>query len=73
MAAAPGDDIQQQLATLLGRKSVGQIRKTNTTPPQISVVGVDAAITGKNHDAAAQDFRRMSERYPGVSAKCNDV
>ena len=73
MAAAPGDDIQQQLATLLGRKSVGQIRKTNTTPPQISVVDVAAAITGKSHDAAAQDFRRMSERYPDVSAKCTDV
>ena len=55
MAAAPGDDIQQQLATLLGRKSVGQIRKTNTTPPQISVVEVAAAITGKSHDAAAQE------------------
>jgi hypothetical protein len=24
-------------------------------------------------DAAAQDFRRVSERYPDVSAKCTDV
>ena len=39
----------------------------------ISVVDVAAVITGKNHDAAAQDFRRVSERYPDVSAKCTDV
>ena len=41
--------------------------------PQICVIDVAAVITGKNHDAAAQDFRRMSERYPDVSSKCTDV
>ena len=37
------------------------------------MVDVAAAITSENHDAAAQDFRRMSERYPDVNAKCTDV
>ena len=49
------------------------IRKTDETPPRIYVMNVAALITGKNHDAAAQDFRRMSERYPDVSAKCTDA
>ena len=65
--------LSKQLAALLGRESVCQIRKTATVPPQISVVDVAAAITGKSHDAAAQDFRRMSKKYPDVSAKCTDV
>ena len=73
MAASSGDDILAQLAALLGRESVCQIRKTATVPPQISVVDVAAAIRGKSHDAAAQDFRRMSKKYPDVSAKCTDV
>ena len=61
-----------QLAALLGREAV-QIRKTDETPPRAAVIDVAALITGKNHDAAVQDFRRMSRRYPGVSAKCIDV
>ena len=65
-------DVQQQLAALLGRE-VKQLRITDDDPPYISVVDVAAVITDKNHDAAAQDFRRMSERYPDVSAKCTDV
>ena len=65
-------EIQEQLSRLLGRE-VKQLRITDDDPPYISVVDVAAVITGKNHDAAAQDFRRMSERYPDVSAKCTDV
>ena len=65
--------LSKQLAALLGRESVCQIRKTATVPPQISVVDVAAAITGKSHDAAAQDFRRMSMKYHDVNAKCTDV
>ena len=73
MAATSRDDIPRQLAALLGRESVCQIRKTDTVPPQISVIDVAATITGKSQDAAAQDFRRMSKKYPDVSAKCTDV
>ena len=73
MAASSGDDILAQLAALLGRESVCHIRKTDTVPPQVSVIDVAATITGKSHDAAAQDFRRMSKKYPDVSAKCTDV
>ena len=65
-------DVQQQLAALLGRE-VKQLRITDDDPPYISVVDVAAVITGKNHDAAAQDFRRVPEKYPDVSAKCTDV
>ena len=72
MAASSGDDILAQLAALLGRESVCHIRKTDTVPPQVSVIDVAAAITGKSQDAAAQDFRRMS-KVPDIDAKCIDV
>ena len=73
MAASSGDDILAQLAALLGRESVCHIRKTDTAPPQVNVIDVAAAITGKSHDAAAQDFRRMTKKCLGISAKCTDV
>ena len=44
------------------------IRKTDETPQRIYVINVAALITGKNHDAAAQDFSRMRKRYHDVSA-----
>ena len=69
MAAAPGDDIHQQLATLLIRESVVQIRKTNTTPPQISVVDVDAVITGKGRDLRCAPDSTRARALPGSSRK----
>ena len=72
MGASSGEDLPMQLAVLLGREAV-QLRRTDETPPRVAVVDVAALITGKNHDAAAQDFRRMSEKYPDISAKCTDV
>ena len=47
MAASSRDDIPRQLAALLGRESVCQIRKTDTVPPRISVIDVVEAITGQ--------------------------
>ena len=64
---------QRQLAVLFLCREVKQLRTADAYPPYISVIDVAAAITGKNHDAAAQDFRRLPERYPDVSAKCTDV
>ena len=52
------------VAALLRRESVCQIRKAATVPPEIGAVDVAAAITAKSHDAAAQDFRRMSKNTP---------
>ena len=46
MAASSGDDIPTQLAALLGGRTV-QIRKTNESPPRISVIDVVEAITGQ--------------------------
>ena len=64
-------DVQKKLSAFLGRE-VKQVRKTDETPPRVSVVDVAAVITGKDHNAAAQDLRRMSEKYPEVNAKCID-
>ena len=64
-------DVQTELSRLLGKK-VRRVRKTEEVPPRISVIDMAVIITGKNADAAAQDFRRLSERYPDVSAKCTD-
>ena len=63
-------DIQQQLATLVGRH-VKQVRKTEESPPRISVIDVAIALTGKSPHDAAQDYRRMLEQYPEVGANCS--
>ena len=63
-------DIQQQLATLVGRH-VKQVRKTEETPPRISVIDVAIALSGKSPHDAAQDYRRMLEQYPEVGANCS--
>ena len=39
--------VQQQLSTLLGRE-VKQLRKTDETPPRVSVIDTICVITGKD-------------------------
>jgi hypothetical protein len=62
-------DIPQQLAALLGRDNVAQIRKTDETPPRISVIDVATLITGKRARNAARDVGFVQERYPEVAQK----
>ncbi len=66
MTASPGDDIPMQLADLLGREVV-DIRKTNETPPRISLIDVVQAITGQAKNNAGKTFERIKENYPEVS------
>ena len=58
-------DIPTQLAALLGRETV-RIRKTDETPPKISVIDVVQAMTGKDARHAAQELRTLCSRYPEV-------
>jgi len=60
-------EIQQQLATLLGRESVSQIRKTDENPPRVSVIDVVEAITGQAKNNAGKTLDRIKESYPEVS------
>ena len=40
----------------------------------VNAICVDFGVAGREaNDAAAQDFRRMTERYPYLSANCTDV
>ena len=71
MAASSADDIPTQLAALLGKKKVAQIRKTDENPSRISIIVVAIAVTGKTHHDAAQDFRRLSDQYPEVGTNCS--
>ena len=75
MAASSGDDIKTQLANILGRPlaRIGQIRKTDETPPRISVIDVVIVITGKNPRNAARDVGFLKERYPDVTQKLSRV
>ena len=75
MAASSGDDIKTQLANILGRPlaRIGQIRKTDETPPRISVIDVVIVITGKNASNAARDVGFLKERYPDVIQKLSHV
>ena len=72
MAASSGDDIPAQLAALLGRKAV-RIRKTDETPPRVSVIDVVSAITGKDANYAGEQLRRLVARYPDVNSNCVNV
>ena len=66
MAASSGDDIPTQLAALLGKETV-QIRKTNETPPRVSVIDTIAAVTGRNANRSAEAIRDIGDRYPEVN------
>ena len=66
MAASSRDDIPRQLAALLGRESVCQIRKTDTVPPRISVIDVVEAITGQVKSNAGKTLERIKESHPEV-------
>ena len=66
-APEPCDDIQHQLATLLGSSAVGQIRKTDEEPSRISVIDVATLVTGKDARKAAQDVGFVKDRYPEVA------
>jgi len=51
-------NIEQRLDHSWGDLCRGFVKQP-TIPPRISVVDAVAAITGKSHDVATQDFRRM--------------
>ena len=68
MAASSGDDIPSQLAALVG-EGVVQVRKTNETPPRISVIDVATLVTGKSASNAARDVAFVRDRHPEVSQK----
>ena len=72
MAAYSGDDIPAQLAALLGRGRV-RIRKTNESPPRISIIDVVIAVTRKTHCDAAQDFRFLLIQYTEVGTNCSNL
>ena len=44
-----------------------RIRKTDETPPRISVIDVATLVTGKHARKAAQDVGFVKERYPEVA------
>ena len=69
MAGSSGDDVPTQLATLLG-KEVVQIRKTEETPPRVSVIDVISAFMGKDPRRAAEQLRRLVAQYPQLDANC---
>ncbi len=72
MAGSSEDDIPTQLATLLGRDVV-RIRKTDATPPRVSVIDVISMFTAKDANQAAEQLRRLIAQYPDVKANCTYV
>ena len=47
-------------------RDIARIRKTNQTPPKVSVIDVVQAITGKDARHAAEDVRILCSSYPEV-------
>ena len=60
-------DIQQELASLLGRTCAVSIRRTDETPPRLSVIDVAVLVTGKDARKTAQDIGYIKERFPEVA------
>ena len=73
MAASSRDDIPRQLAALLGRESVCQIRKTDTVPPRISVIDVVEAITGQVKSNAGKNARAHQREPPRGLSKLDKL
>ncbi len=69
---AASDGIPAQLAALLGHP-VKRIRKTDETPPRVSVIDVISAITGKDARHSAEQLRRLLDLYPDVDSNCVHV
>ena len=68
----PSAAAQQELAAVLGRDSADfpLIRKTKDTPPKYSVYDVVMLIKECNAEHAAQEFRRLRERYGDGCTNC---
>ena len=65
MAASSGDDVPTQLAALLGRE-IFRIRKTDQTPPRVSIIDAVMFSSGGSQHDAARSLRRLSDQYPVV-------
>ena len=68
-------DVPRQLAALLGQKAVRRIRKSDESPPRISVIDVVAAITGQTGANANHYFERLRVRrsLPEVCSVCTHL
>ena len=66
MPVSSTDDIPTQLAKLLGKKTV-RIRKTDETPPRISVIDTIAAVTGRDANRSGEAIRELGDRFPEVN------
>ena len=75
MVDGPGDDIRAQLAALLGKPlaRIGQVRKTDETPPRVSVIDVICAVMGLNGNNAAMTFARLKDEHPDLTTICGQV
>ena len=64
-------DIKQQLATLLNKEAteIGSIRKTNETPPRVSIYDVVSAITGMDGNHAGNAYRDFPIHYSEVHSR----
>ena len=73
MAASSTDDMPTQLAVLLGKRRVAQIRKIDENPPRMPIIDVIATIKRKDKNQAAEDLRRISTGHPEVKAICFEL
>ena len=72
--ALPGGQqatVQRELTALLGR-GVTRLRKTDETPPRISVIDVAVALGGYDANSASTAVRRIREIYEGLDGKIAD-
>ena len=66
-------ELAQQLSLLLGRTVQHTIRKTNETPPRVSIIDVLVVITGQDANVSAKSLARLAKRHPEVTPNWCDL
>ena len=71
---SPGACLRSQLARVLGRgeADIKNIRKTNESPPRVSVIDVVSALLGVHANNAAMTFWRLRDEHNELNSGCGD-
>ena len=71
MASASNDDVLYELAELVAMEAIC-IRKTDQSPPRVSVIDVAVVVTGHDAHYASDAVRSIRKKYPDIHDKIGD-
>ena len=71
MASASNGDVLCELAQLVGMETIC-IRKTDESPPRVSVIDVAVAVTGHDANYASEAVRNIRKKCPDIHERIGD-